>query len=288
MKFIIKKFFQIKNHIKKLVIKVFYMVYFKFIRYYHKFLSIFLPFKKGMISINFSETPVKIKDDALDLPEINLNRLYPTYVFIQKLDFHPKLNLHKMKEFKSLLKWKVLNLDYPLVMRNYPLKFSSAQKVFKKEKLKLRVPPKLLCVEKGDFYIPGSLGTYEEIVTVMPYVKKGDKRKFIKVPLIKEPLIKHCFSREEIKNLREKIAQQNKTSWVNIQIFEIYDKFCPNLYVNIRQASGSKSLECYLSSISENKNPKKNYYLVIGQRRDNGQSIKAIVDPSDIKKAEYS
>ncbi len=253
---------------------------------YCRFLSLFLRFKRKVHSLEFSEPPVSLKEYALKLPKPRVEKLRPTYAFIRRLEFYPKVNIHKMRDFKSLLKWNRLNLDYPVVIRNYPLGFTANLGRLDGSKLEIKVPPKVLSVERGDFHIPDRLKTYEEIVKILPYVKKSGHKKIFKIPITKEPLVKHQFSREQMRIIREKIAKQNKTSWLNIQIYEIYDKFCPNLYVNVKQASGSKSLECSLSFLASGKNPSKTYYLAIGQRRDNGQSINAIVDPEDIKKAE--
>ncbi len=276
--------FQIKKYFYKIWKKIFSV----FLRIYHKFLSLFLRFKIKINCPDFAEVPVSFRDDALKLPDPGLNRLRPTYVFIRRLEFMPEININKMRDFKSLLKWRLLNLDYPVVMRNYPLRFTAGLKRFDKPELELKTPPKVLFLQKEDIHLLKRLKTYEEIVTVMPYVKKADKKKIFRIPIIKQPLLKYYFSRMQMRLLREKAAQQNNTSWINIQVFEIYDKFYPNLYLNIKQAQGSKALECHISASASHKNPKKNYYLVIGQRRDNNQSIKAIVDSADIKKVEHS
>lgn len=272
-------FFKIKKRLAKHGEKVF----FRTLREYHSFLSLFLGFKNEVNTLDYSKFPVNIKENVLKLPTLQLNKLRPTYVFVRRLDFHPIICINKMRDFKSLLKWNILDLSYPVVFRNYPLGFSARVRKFDKPKLALKLPPKVLSVEKEDIQIVNRIKVYEEIVTVMPYVKKKERKKLLKIPIKKEPLHKYHFSREQMKKFREKIAHQNNTSWINVQIFEIYDKFYPNMYVNVKQASGSKALECHLSPIAADKDYKQNYYLVIGQRRDNNQSIKAIVDPSDIK-----
>jgi|GEM_PF-3063035 len=259
----------------------------KFI-YYHRFLGLFLRFRTKINRLDYDCFPIKIRKDILEIPFPGIYKLNPTYVFIRQLAFHPVVNIRKMQDFKSLLKWKFLDINYPVAIRNYPLGFIAGMGNIDRPKLALKVPPNILSINRSDLYLKKGLRINEEIVTVMPYVKKTERKKLVKVPIIKEPLHKYHFSREQMKIFREKIAQQNNTSWINIQIFEIFDKFYSNLYLNVRQSQGTKNLECTLSYLSANKNVKKNYYLVIGQRRDNGQSIKAIVDSADIKRAEHS
>ncbi len=258
------------------------------IRIYHKFLSLFLRFKKDIHRLEYSSFRVDFIEDALDLPGLKLNRLNPTYVLLKSLVFQPEININRIRDFKSLLKWNALNLDFPVVMRNYPMGFTVNINSCDRPKLALKLPPEVKSINQKDFLIYKDLRTYEEIVTMLPYVRKADKKKIFKVPTIKEPVAKYRFSREEMRLIREKVAQQNKTSWLNIEIYEIYDKFFPNLYHNIRQIPGTKALECHFSRVISTRSPKKDYYLIIGQRKDVSQSIKAIVDPADIKKDKNS
>ncbi|HSA06599.1 MAG TPA: hypothetical protein P5556_05430 [Candidatus Gastranaerophilales bacterium] len=251
---------------------------------YYKTASLFAGFKIKSKNIEFAKFNVNFTlDNFLETPLPQLRKLNPVYVLIRNLSFHTQISVNKMSEFKTLLKWHVLNLINSIVVRTYPLGFSARLKTFDKPKLALKLPPKVLFIDKKDFHTIKNFRIHEEIVKVLPYVRKADKKIPVKIPVIKRPLYKYTFSREQMKLFREKVAQQNKTSWLNIEIFEIYDKFYTNFYSNIKQTPGSNDLECYLSLSAEKMNPKKNYYLVIGQRRDTGQSIKAIVDPSDIK-----
>lgn len=254
----------------------------------HRFLSLFLRFKRDIHNLEYSELKVGLVEDALDLPRTKLNKLNPTYALLRRLAFVPEVNINRVQDFKSLLKWNELILDFPVLMRNYPLGFSANIKRFDRPELALKLPPRVKAIDRKDFLIARDLITYEEIVTLLPYVRKGEKKKIYRIPVIKEPVVKYHFSREEIRLMREKVAQQNKTGWLSIEIYEVYDKFFPNLYHNIRQVPGTRALECYLSQVASTKNPKKNYYLIIGHRRDTGQSIKAIVDPADIKTNENS
>ena len=270
---------------KKYIIKFGKRSFSHYQKVYRKILPYFLKVKATTNKLDFAEFKIKFsKHDVLEFPCPKQHKLNPRYVFIKSLQFHPEIKINRMKDFKSLLKWNVLNLKQTMTLRNYPLGFSSKLKSFDRPELALKVPPKVLKIESKNFYIHGRIRTNEEIVRILPYERKMSNKKLIRIPIRKRPVYKHHFSRDEIKLFREKAAQQNNTSWVNIQIFEIYDKFYANLYSNVRQAPGSKDLECNFNFLARSKNPEKFFYLVIGQRRDTGQSIKAIVEPADIKK----
>jgi len=254
------------------------------LRGYHRVLARFSRKKLDVNRLEIKDFSVKFQDDTIEIPAPNLRKLNPTYALIRPLEFHPKININRMQHFKSMLRWRELQINYTVVFRNYPLGFSAKLKSFDKPSLALKLPPRVLSLEKKDISLNKRLKINEEIVRVLPYVRKADRKRLLRVPLVKSPLHKYIFSREEIKTMREILARQNNTSRVNIKIFEIYDKFYATLYSNVRQASGSKNLECTLSHRREKQKLEKNYYLVVGQRTDTGGQVRAIVDSADIKK----
>jgi len=262
--------------------------FFRTLRTYHRISGKFSKSKTGINELELKDFWIKIRDNTLELPSPRLRKLNPTYTLIRPLEFHLKININKMKHFKSLLKWHDLKLERSVVFRNYSLGFFATLRKFDKPSLALNLPPTILSIDRKNINILKGLRINEEIIKILPYVKKKDRKKLLQVPVVKSPLHKYIFLREEIKLLREIIARQNKTSWVNIKIFEIYDKFHVNSYSNIKQTPGSKDLECALSPRAQHKKSEKNYYLVVGQRIDTGVPIKAIVDSADIKKGNFS
>ncbi len=238
-------------------------------KYFFKFLSFFSGFKPGVNTRDLNDFDVRFNNgNMLEVQAPVMNRLSETYVLIRKLLFYPEIKINIMQSFKSLLKWKDLNLHCNTALRNYPLGFE---------------------VSSGEFgypeiHLPEYPNIREEIVRVSPYVRKIAPKKLFKIPFIKKPVYKSYFSRDEVKLLREKAAEQNQTGWSNIEIFEIYDKFHYNFFSSIKQIPGSKELECMPNISARGKTPGSSSYLVIGKKRNTGEPVKAIIDPADIKK----
>ncbi len=251
---------------------------------YYKLVSKLTGLKSGINKFDFNQFRIKLRDDHLDLPFPSLHKLNPNYVLIRNLSFQIEVSINKILDFKSLLKFKVINCNYSVVFRDYPLGFFAKLMDLDKPKLVLKLPPKVKSINSPDINLFHKIRINEEIVKIRPYIRQTGRKRLLKVSIIKTPLNKNYFSKEQMRVLREKTAQQNKTGWSNVKIFEIYDKFYPNFYSNIKQISGSKNLECKFSSFGYDVNPAKTYYLAIGQKQDTGQSIRAIVDPADIKK----
>ncbi|OGI01700.1 MAG: hypothetical protein A2Y25_06440 [Candidatus Melainabacteria bacterium GWF2_37_15] len=239
-------------------------------RFYHKVLSFFSGLRTKINTADIKNFDVRFKDkDFLERPDVTMNELNPTYVLIRNLVFHPEIKLNIMQSFKSLLKWNELNLYYSVVLRNYFLGFEANTNKF----------------DYSDIHLDKNIRINEEIVQVLPYVRKVNNKKLFKFPFIKRPIHKSYFSREQMKDLKEKIAAQNKTGWTNIEIFEIYDKFHYNFFSNIKQIPGGKELECLPNISTLDQFPETMFYLVIGRKRDTGEPVKAIINPADIKKS---
>ena len=239
-------------------------------RFYRKFLSFLLCRKPKINTADIRNFDVKFKEkDLLETPNVTLNELNPTYVFIRNLLFQPEIKFNLMESFKSLLKWNNLNLYYSMTLRDYPLGFQVNTDGF----------------DYSDIHLLTQIKINEEIVQVLPYVRKLNSKKRFNIPFIKRPIYKSYFSREQIKDLKEKIAAQNKTGWANIEIFEIYDKFHYNFFSNIKQIPGGKELECIPNISTLEQFPETMFYLIIGRKRDTGEPIRSIINPADIKKS---
>lgn len=251
---------------------------------YYRILSCFSKPEFNVNKFEFEDFDVEFNEDTLEIPLPRMRKLNPVYTLVRPMEFHPKVSINKMRQFKSLLRWRELTLKSSVVFRNYPLGFSAKLRSFDKPELALKLPPKVLAINGTDIRLKNKVKTNEEIVKVLPYVRKAEKKKLTRIPVIKRPMYKSTFSRDEMRAIKEEVAKQNKTRRVNIKVFEIYDKFYLNFYSSVRQAPGSKNLECTFNSQVKHKKPGKNYYLIIGQRIDTNEHIKAIVDSSDIKK----
>lgn len=235
---------------------------------YHKFLSTFSGFKPALNKVEIDDFSVNFNEGVLETPLPALNKLSDTYVLIRKLFFNSEVKMNTMQHFTSLLKWKELNLQCSTALRDYPLGFSA-------DVNEINYP---------EIHLSEDIKMQEEIVQVLPYVRKIQAKRLFGVPFIKKPVYKSYFSKEEMKSIREKVAEQNKTGWLNIEIFEVYDKFHYNFFFSVKQIQGSKELECYPNPECRDKTPKTVAYLIIGRKRDTGEPIKAIINPADIKK----
>jgi len=231
-------------------------------------------------SLNLKDFLLKIKSNALEFKEPEFQEINPTYVLIRNLKFHPEMKLKELPKFENIIKWKFLNLNFITVFRDYNLKFFSNLKCFLKEQLLLKKTDKVKYFEEKQINIAKKIKVTEEIIQILPYSRKVQKQKLFRIPIARSPLYKSYFSESEMKRFREELAQQNKTRWSNIEIFEIYDKFNVKLFSDIRQTSESKNLLCYPSfSNADMKIENDFYYLVIGKRRDTGELVKALSRP---------
>jgi hypothetical protein len=250
---------------------------------YYKLISLIRGFKTVPQRLDFAVIEPKLRKEDIELPLPGLRKLNPSYVLIRELTSKPEVTVNKLEDAGTTVKCRVITFNYPVVFRNYPLKLAVEIKEFNAPQLALKLPPQVLSINEKDIAFSKALRMYEEIVQVKPYVRKIDRKRMFSVPVIKQPLYKNTFSREQMRIIREKAAQQNNTGWANLQIFEIYDKFCPGFYLNVKQEPGTKNIECSLNPAASDRAPGKTYYLVIGQRKDNRQPVKAIVDSADIK-----
>ncbi len=217
--------------------------------------------------LKFTDFEVNYNEGMLEFPEPAFNSLSQTYVLIRDLLFNPEVKINVMQSFKSLLKWKDLNLYCSTVIRDYPLGFEVST-------VEINYP---------EIHMDTKVKIYEEIVQILPYVRKVRHKDLFSIPIIKRPVYKSYFTREQMKLIREKTAEQNKTGWANIEVFEIYDKFHYNFFLSIKQVPGSKELECKANRALLDRAPEKSYYLIIGRKRDSLEPVRAIVNPADIK-----
>lgn len=251
-----------------------------FQKIYGKLISKLTNLKTPVKSLNFSEFPVNFNTAVLEFNSPEFIELKPTYVLIRNLKYHPDVKIITLPPLESLIKWKFLNLNFSVLFRDYPLKMISNLKEIVKERIFLKLPPKVKYFEQKQINITKKIKVTEEIIQILPYTKEAKKQKLFKVPIERTPLYKSYFSETDMRKFREDLAVQNNTRWSNIEILEIYDKFNVKLFSDIKQSASSRNLFCYPKV--ENLNIKIDdefYYLIIGKRRDTEQLVNALSRP---------
>lgn len=171
---------------------------------YYKLISIFRGFKPNPSTLDFKDFPTKFREVDLELPLPYPRKLNPSYVLIRELSSTPEVTVKKLEDVRTFVKCRVMTFSYPVVFRNYPLIPSPEIKEFNTPELALKLPPKVLSVEARDISFSRTLRMYEEIVKVVPYVRKADKKNLFSVPVTKQPLYKNCFSRDQMRSFRGK------------------------------------------------------------------------------------
>ena len=242
-----------------------------------KFLSNFYKYKATVNSLEYEDFPVEFNDDALKIKEPVYKKFNPVYVLVRFLNFQPIVKLNEMQQFKNLIKWLFVNMDFMVVFRDYPLELVTKLNKYDKEKVALKVERKLKFLEQKQINISKNIKITEEIIHVQPYTRSVKKQKLFRLPISRTPLFKSYFSSEQLRQIREDLAKQNDTRWSNVEILEIYDKFNSKLFADIKQTSGSRNLLCYPSYTNAGMDIEdKMYFLIIGKRRDTGELVKSL------------
>lgn len=250
-----------------------------------------LPFKTVVNYSDVKNFNLEIRNQDTIKSEISINKLRPKYVLIRnKLpefkvitkEFKYFFNKHitvvrnLTKEFIRL-KWNYTYFDFFTLARNYNLKLKTCLN----DKNSPNAFKKLFCtvykLDKKHFKLEFKTVVLEELISILPYIKNKPAKTLCRLPIIKEPLIKSCFSYTEYEKFRDALATQNNTRKGNIEVQKVYDRLNPKIFQTIKPDEQGKKLLCY--PLSEMINDKKHrmYYLITGKRKDNGEGIKAIM-----------
>lgn len=223
--------------------------------------------KAEIHSAEFQKFTLNFTESVLEFKEPELRELNPTYTLIRNLYFHLEVKINRMQKFKNLIKWLSVNLNFILIFRDYPLKFTAKLIKLSEDFILLSAEIKMNAFDSRQINIVKKIKVTEEIIRLMPYTRKLKKQKLFRVPISKSPLYKSYYSDEEIKKFKEDLASQNNTRKSNIELLDIYDKFNPKLFADIRQTSGTRNLLCYPSFTNADVNPEKKYVLSFNRKK---------------------
>lgn len=215
-------------------------------------------------SVNTKHAPILIKDTELK-PNVGLKS--------------PDISIPPMVVRFADLFWplKVRSASMGLigVVREYFLRLFAETKGYGNNELSFNVEAKF--IPDDAISVERYLKTTEEIIEILPYDKQLNVNKLFRLPISKRPVAKSYFTEEKMDSFREALAGQNKTTKYNVKISAVYDRFYPELYSNLRIAGDGTTLLCYQKKEAVNSTPQSVYYLVVGSRKDNNVSLRALV-----------
>lgn len=232
---------------------------------------------------------VKLSKFDYKLGELALKEFNPLYVLVKEKKFDlpvdikgldaliksDNVNINMMEPFENKIKWKHSDLYHTCTSRIYHTVFDVYHKHFELEELSIYTP-QCFSMNYEEIRLSEKVRVFEELISIVPYVKDVSKSILLKVPVVKSPLYKSYFSIDEMDFFRESLAKQNKTKPSNVLITSIYDKFSIELFSSVKQEPATKNLLCYYAE-KNNSFSVANYYLLIGERKDNRVSIKSLV-----------
>lgn len=237
---------------------------------------------------------VKASQYDIRFDEVLIKELNPLYVLVKEKKFDLQLDIKGLNSlikpdvikfntvdtFDSKIKWLHTNLHHICTNRTYNTEFDVAYKNLEWENISAYTP-ECHSFSYDEIRITEKIRIFEELISIQPYIKQAVKSAFLSIPAVKKPLYKSYFSLDEMEYFKETLARQNKTKPSNVHITNIYDKFFIELFSSIKQEPATKNLACYYN---ENNNPvltDNNYYLIVGERKDNKVSIKSLAKLSD-------
>jgi hypothetical protein len=218
-----------------------------------------------------------------------IKEVNPLYVLVKEKVIEPVIKINNLEMFlnnstvqvnemppvETNLKWKHSNLQCLCINRKYDLSIDCIHNESSVEDIFIN-PGDCNSFSYDEIRLVEKVRLTEELITIMPYIKKADNSTLLKVSVLKKPLAKSYFLHEELQRFKEILAKQNKTRSSNVLITSIYDKFSVDLFSAVKQEPSTKNLICYFNV----KNPMiardKVYYLLIGERKDNRVSIKSL------------
>jgi len=177
----------------------------------------------------------------------------------------------------TLLIWRNTDLKLNTLQRLYPIKLFTKINSFSKQDLNIQKYQKINKIDQNLIELDRRLRITEEIVEITPYIKFEKSNRLSRIPITKKPLYKSYFTEAHLNIFREALALQGKTKKINIEIVSIYDKFSIENFSSIKQDPSAKNLICYFNPKPKDINTNKMYYLIIGTKKNDNTTIKAIV-----------
>lgn len=271
----------------------------KFLNRKRSLKSLYFDFLSKLSGINFEVRnlkfyvfPLNINDfTVISRSRLKIREFNPLFVLIRKKDIDCQIKINQNPEFfkvnlsninylqpiYSQVRWRNPDLGLNTVYRNYPIEIFAKIKSYERDKLILNNKIKIHAVDRDKIELERRLKVIEEIIGISPYVRRIERKRLYGVPIIKDPVYKSHFNQEQMEKFREELARQAKTRVRNVEISHIYNKLNIDIYSAIRQDPVSKSLICQPKFDLFKNNVYKLYYLIVGNRKDNRVTIKALV-----------
>lgn len=161
------------------------------------------------------------------------------------------------------------------VVRSYTLGFYP--RIRKPDASELIFQANVKEIAEKDVHLEKKLRVTEEILEICPYDRSVPVKKLIGLPVVRKPSAKSYFSLEEMEKFRKALAHHNNTKFYNVIIKNIYDRFYPEMYSSVSLRAQGNALLCFLKPESHLAKPKSAYYYIIGERKDTGAPIQALV-----------
>ncbi len=261
------------------------------VKFLYALFALITGLKSNVKNDNFSKIHVKFNDASHLDTKPKLIEMHQSFVLVKQKQIIPSVKLNNSPtDFKvvlptikispsilSMLRWKKLEIDFLPIVKNLKLGILAAVKEFQNKDIFLSFNLKVRKIDDKELRIKRKLKFTEEIVRFIPYIKKRPASVVLKFPVIREPLFKSNFNTAELERFRENLARQAKTVRANIEILCIYDKIKIDIYSSVRQNPDNKELLLYLSDKEVNVSKNDFSYLVIGNRKDNKELVKALV-----------
>jgi hypothetical protein len=263
---------------------------------YFSFLSLFVDYSPVVNKIEWENAYFHELKTLEISKQLKINKLKPQIVSIhnqnlnqsitekcKKHELHP--NIVKINNFIEIfiekIQWFYRTINVQTIVRNYNVKIQkNSVKLNFANLLFESFPTKL---SDRDLIISRKLRITSEIIALEPYTHKSHFERFINWPVLKTPVAKSEFSKNQTDFFREKLASQGKTNKFNINILNIYDKFALGLFASIKQDENTSNIICYFDKNNKKISEDELYYLVIGVKKDSNQLLKSLVSPQEIE-----
>lgn len=260
-----------------------------FLHTYYCILRFFLVFDSCIYRVNINKFDV----DTHDLSEMQqkpiINELFDPQLIIRQGNILPDVNVNRAEnfDFRNIvirheepiyhqIKWNSTKVNFIISSRKYSLDLASQVKLKQILDLKITKKLKTSAIPKKEIDINLKLTVTEEMIALAPYIRAFSKKKMFSFPVIKRPVYKSYFSKEETDFFREKLAKVGKTKRTNIELINIYDKFNRELYSSIKQDAETGNIVCYLSDKNPQTTDDKFQYLIIGKKRDDNTMVNTL------------
>lgn len=231
-----------------------------------------------------------MKDLDFHTHNVKLKELNHTYVLIREKKIESEVHFDNILNplrfsvpkiiesppIYTLIKWRYHDMGIFSSIRNYALRLNAEINILLNHDFSLRTEIRVNKIDDDMIELARRVRSTEEIIELSPYLRKVKKSLLYKIPVFKKPLQRQNFSDEQINSFRELLAKQAKTRKSNIELTSIYDKLNIECFASIKQDPESKYLICNFKSNLDKFDISKFYYLIIGNKKDTKEVVKAL------------